>query len=624
VTFPNPSHAFPDNLPEFQQHRLDWSVFRRMLSLSRHRTGQAFALLTIIAVASLLGLAPPLFFRLIVDHAIHRRNTTEIIYLGSIALTTYVVAQGLTAAGNYVGAKYSSGVIYDLRLAMFHKLLRMPHAFYVRTRPGMIISRFLNDTMGIQQLLTVAFNSILGMLLNFTFTIIIMAWLSWKVTVLVVLIIPALLVPSYFINLRVQVCARNQLTDLGALTSFLSERLDISGSLLIKVLGNSEAEYHRFSIKGAAVRNTFIRLNFFVQILTLSTALIGIAALVATYTYGSIEVAKGAITLGTMIALATYIMRATVPLLTLSASRSTLLQAQVSLERVFEILDAPFSQQIASPPDGIDVDHVLKSIPGALVCDHLCFQYPPATASFIPSLESPTQGPSVNEEPFALTDVSFVAAPGTTTALVGESGAGKSTLCAVIAGLYSPRRGKVLLGQRNLGYPSDKNVDRRVGLISQDAYFFHDSIANNLRLACPSASDQMLVKACEQANIDAVISRLPHGYHTIIGERGFRLSGGEKQRLAVARLLLTDPPLIILDEALAHIDSASEALVQKALDVVLRGRTILVVAHRLSTIIASDQILVMQKGRIVQNGNHATLIADEGGIYAKLFGTQLL
>ena len=592
----------------------DWQVFRRLLTMSRHRLKSVLALTLAVLAGSLIGLVPPLIFRQIIDHDIPSRRTGSVISDGLLALAAYLVGLSLSSLGNYLSARVSTGIIVDIRLALFDKLQRMPHLFFTRARSGMITSRFINDVNNAQQLITVTFGTALGTIVTFSFTIVIMAYLSWQVTLFSLIAVPAFVIPSFFMSRRVQAIVREQLQRFGELTSFIDERLDVNGSLLVKLFSQVDRENAAFAQKANAVRSNYVKLSLHIQGMTLSTALMGIGGLVATYIYGGISVINGTLTLGTMVALSTYILRAATPVLTLSNARSTFLQAQVALERVFEVLDAP------DVDDGITNGGHSAPPSGDVVFSHVSFRYPPANESFIPSLEV-TQAGALERDPWSINDVSFRVEQGTITALVGPTGAGKSTLCGLLAGLYRPDEGKVSIGGVDLGVLRGSDIRDVVGMVSQDAHFFHDTIAANLRLARPEAEDEELVEACRRARIHDLIASLPGGYETLVGERGHRFSGGEKQRLAVARLLLKDPAVVILDEATAHLDSRTEQLVKEALSVALRGRTALIIAHRLSTVVSAEQILVLVDGHVVERGRHQDLLAA-GGTYRDLYTTQ--
>lgn len=596
----------------------NWAVYRRLLRLSRHRWPSVMTLTSAVVTGVVVTLVPPLFFRQIIDHDIPQRHKGLIVEHGLLALAAYVAGLTLSALGNYMASRVSSGVIVDIRTALFDKFQRMPHLFFIRARSGMITNRFVNDVYNAQQLITVTFGTALGTFVAFGFTVGIMAFLSWQVTLFALIAVPAFVIPSFLLSRRVHAATRNQLERFGELTAFLNERLDVSGSLLAKLYGRRDTENEMFAERAYAVRSGIVRLTFFIQAMTLSTGLMAIGGLIATYIYGGLQVANGVLTLGTMVALSTYILRAATPVLTLSNVRATFLQGQVSLERVFEVLDAPDENQ-ALPP-GAPGQSILRS--GDIEFSNVSFRYPPASTSYIQSLEIPAPSPTGETAmSWALHEVSFTAAAGTLTALVGPSGAGKSTLCGLLVGLFRPESGTVSIGGVDLATMTGDDIRKTVGMVTQDAYFFHDTIAANLRLARPDATDEQLIEACRQARIHDVIESLPGGYDTLVGERGHRFSGGEKQRLAVARLLLKDPAVVILDEATAHLDTRTEQLVRDALTVALSGRTSVVIAHRLSTIESADQILVLVGGRIVDRGRHQDLL-DRQGTYAALYSTN--
>ncbi|MGA0209496.1 MAG: ABC transporter ATP-binding protein, partial [Candidatus Nanopelagicales bacterium] len=521
----------------------------------------------------------------------------------------------LGLVSRWYSARIGEGLIFDLRTQVYDHVQRQSVAFFTRTQTGALISRLNSDVIGAQQAFTSTLGGVLGNLISVTVVLIAMFALSWQITLATLVLVPLFLLPARYMGRRLQALTREQMGLNAQMSSQMTERFNVSGALLVKLFGRPDDEARSFSGKAERVRDIGVRMamanRWFFTALTLVAAI----ATAVTYGLGGNLVIDGAITLGTLLALVALLAQLYGPLTALSNVRVDVMTALVSFERVFEVLDlSPLVKEPTDPrplpPGGLSVDF-----------QHVDFTYPTAAQVSLASLESVAREETAGVGDPVLHDVTFHAAPGTLTALVGPSGAGKSTITALLTRLYDPTGGTVCLGGVDLREVATSDLRSAVGVVTQDAHLFHETIADNLRYARPGATDDELRAACASAQILSLIDQLPDGFGTVVGARGYRLSGGEKQRLALARLFLKAPRIVVLDEATAHLDSESERLVQLALNSALEGRTSVVIAHRLSTIRRADQILVVVAGRIVQRGTHEQLL-EAGGIYENLYRTQ--
>ncbi|MBO0730813.1 MAG: ABC transporter ATP-binding protein, partial [Acidimicrobiaceae bacterium] len=453
-------------------------------------------------------------------------------------------------------------------------------------------------------------------------TLVPMFVLAPGITAIALCVLPPFILMDRLMARRISRLARHQMRLNADMSTTMTERFNVAGALLVKLFGRPKAESAVFAERAAGVRDTGIRLALMSRYLFAALSLVGAVGTAAVYWLGGHEAVTGSLQVGTVVALAAYVTRLYSPLTDLASTRVDMLSAVVSFDRVFEVLDTP--PAVADRPGATDLE---APVEGRVVADHVWFRYPSASEVSVASLET-----TADEEDLALDatpsawvlqDVSFVAEPGTLTALVGPSGAGKTTMSNLVPRLYDVAKGAITMDGRDVRDVTLSSLSGAIGVVTQDAHLFHDSISANLRYAKPDATDEEVVAACQAARIDDLIRTLPDGYDTVVGERGYRLSGGEKQRLALARVLLKNPAVVILDEATAHLDSETELLVQQALAEALRGRTSIVIAHRLSTIQSADQILVFDDGRIVERGTHDQLVTD-GGLYAELYQTQYL
>jgi ATP-binding cassette, subfamily B, bacterial len=561
-----------------------------------------------ILVAALLALVPPLVVRAILDDAIPNADRALIGWLAAMAVAAALFDAGLQIVQRWCSARVGEGLIADLRIALFAKVQRLPVAFFTRTPTGAITSRLNNDVVGAQTAVTSTLGSVVSNVVVLVTTLAAMLALEWRLTLMALVVLPLFVVPARRVGRRLQDISRQQMQHNAVMNTQMTERFNVSGAVLVKLFGDLRRENHQFSTQANAVRDAGVRAAMLGRVFFVALGLVAAIGAAAIYGIGALYVVDGDITSGTLVALAALVTRVYQPLTGLTNARVDLMTSMVSFERVFEVLDAP--EAIQERPGAID----LTAPRGAVEFDQVVFRYPPASASAIASME---QNSSVEADPDrdVLTGVSLRIESGETIALVGASGAGKSTLASLVPRLYDVTDGAVRIDGHDVRDLTLTSLRAAIGVVAQDPHLFHESIAGNLRYARPDATDDDLIAVCRAARIHDTIASLPDGYATVVGERGYRLSGGEKQRLAIARLLLKDPAIMILDEATSHLDNDNEAQVQAALETALSGRTALVIAHRLSTVRDADRIAVLDGGRIVEIGTHDDLVA-RGGVYA--------
>jgi ATP-binding cassette subfamily B protein len=539
--------------------------------------------------------------------------------LAGLALAAAFGDAALSLLERYWSARIGEGLIFDLRAALFDHVQRMPIAFFTRTQTGALISRLNNDVIGAQRAVTGTLGSVVSNVVVLATTLVAMAVLEWRLTLFALVLLPVFILPAKRVGRRLQAITREGYDLNASMNTTMTERFNVAGALLVKLFGRHDDEHREFSRRAGRVRDIGVRSAMYSRTFFIALGLVGTVATAAIYWIGANMVINGDISLGTLLALTLFATRIYTPLTSLTNARVDLMAAFVSFDRVFEVLDQP--NPIADRPGAVD----LVDPAGRIEFADLWFRYPPAAEVAIASLELDiSAGPPADEAvpTWVLRDVQVSIEPGQIVALVGPSGAGKSTLAALVPRLYDATEGSVLIDGRDVRDLTQVSLRAAIGVVSQDPHLFHDTVMANLRYARPDASEVEIVTACRAAQIHDVIAGLPDGYHTVVGERGYRLSGGEKQRLAIARMLLKNPAIVILDEATSHLDSENEQQVQHALAAALAGRTSLVIAHRLSTITTADQILVLDEGRIVERGTHDHLLAA-GGLYSDLYRTLL-
>ena len=590
-------------------------TIRRILGYARPYRPLIVLFLGTLVVTSLLSVAQPLLFRRIVDDGISVGNASLVTWTALAIAGLAIADAAFGIVSRWYSARIGEGLIFDLRSQVYDHVQHQSIAFFTRAQTGALISRLNSDVIGAQQAFTSTLGGVLGNLISVSVVLVAMFALSWQITLASLILVPVFLLPARYMGRRLQALTREQMGLNAEMSSQMTERFNVSGALLVKLFGRPEDEASLFAGRARRVRDIGIRIamanRWFFTALTLVAAL----ATAVTYGLGGNLLIQGAITLGTLLALVALLAQLYGPLTALSNVRVDIMTALVSFERVFEVLDLdPLVREPAEP-------RALPSGALGVEFDSVSFTYPTAAEVSLASLESVAREESVDSSEPVLRDVSFIAAAGSLTALVGPSGAGKSTMTALVTRLYDPNDGAVRLGGVDVREIARTDLRSAIGVVSQDAHLFHDTIGANLRYADPNAAADDLMQACEDAQIINLIEQLPDGLDTVVGDRGYRLSGGEKQRLALARLFLKAPRVVVLDEATAHLDSENERLVQRALDSALDGRTSLVIAHRLSTIKRADQILVVDAGRIIQQGTHGELLAA-GGMYETLYRTQ--
>ncbi len=601
--------------------RIDRALLRRALTVGSRYRPLIAGFLGLTVLTTVLGVIPPFLFKRIIDRSIPAGDSGEV---GLLALATVAVAVASALLGlvsRWLGARIGEGVIRDLRVQLFRHIQSMPIAFFTRTQTGSLMSRVNNDVIGAQQAFTFILRSTVSDILTVVITVVAMGTLEWRVTVAVLAVTPILILVTRRVGKLQQQAARRQMELNATLHTRMTERFNVSGAMLVKLFGRPNKEGDDFERDASKVAEIGVTRAVTGMVTMLALPLIGALATALVYWWGARRVIDGALTIGTVVAMAALVQRLYGPLADLASTRVDIVTALVSFERIFEVLDTPPS--IVDRPGALALP--AAEMTGRLRFEGVSFRYPAPSTVSLASLEAGGPKVPLSTEPsdWILRDVAFTAEPGTVTALVGPSGAGKSSLASLIPRLYDVTDGNVKIDGHDVRDLTMETVRGAVGVVTQDAHLFHESIADNLRYARPGATLQEMERAARAARIHDLIASLPDGYDTVVGERGYRLSGGEKQRVAIARMLLKDPRIVVLDEATAHLDSETESEIQEALAEALRGRTAVVIAHRLATIQNADQILVVDGGRIVERGRHEDLVAA-GGLYADLYATQFL
>jgi ATP-binding cassette subfamily B protein len=599
-----------------KNQKLKAGTVKRILTFARpYKTELLFFLIAVVIDSSLV-VATPLLLRTLIDKGVIPHNGALVTRVALIVGLIAVADALINMVTRWFSAQIGEGLVFDLRTQVFAHVQSQSIAFFTRTQTGALISRLNSDVIGAQQAFTSTLSGAVSNLLSLILVAGAMMTLSWQITVISLCLLPIFLIPTKWLGRKLAEYTRKSFNLNAEMSSTMTERFNVSGALLVTLYGEPKAEHSIFSSKAGRVRDMGIQIALLNRIFFIAITSIAAIATAFAYGIGGHLAINGTVTVGSLLAVTALLARLYGPLTGLSNIRVDIMTALVSFERVFEVLD---------------LEPMVKDRPGAkallstnpeIAFNHISFAYPTASEISLASLEGVAK-PEIVESGRVLNDISFTAVAGSFTAIVGPSGAGKSTISGLLPRLYDVSSGSITIDGTDIRDFTLKSLRSSIGVVTQDSHMFHDSIAMNLRYAKPDATDDEMRLACESAQIWDFISTLPNGFDTVVGERGHRLSGGEKQRLAIARLLLKAPSIVFLDEATAHLDSENEALVQAALKSALVGRTSIVIAHRLSTISHADQIVVLEKGSIVESGRHEELVAKKG-LYFDLYQRQSL
>jgi ATP-binding cassette, subfamily B, bacterial len=625
--------------PSVTKQRLKRGTVRRVMGYARPYRWDLAIFLLAAALDAVVTVSYPVLLGVIIDKGILPRRTGVVLALAGLVAGLAVFDALLSIVSRYFTARVGEGLIYDLRTQVFGHVQRQPLAFFTRAQTGSLVSRLNSDVIGAQQALTSTLSSVVSSVLQLALVLAAMFYYSWLVTVIALFLLPVFIIPARLVGRRLQRLTRESMQLDAAMGSTMTERFNVAGAMLVKLFGRPDDESRVFAGRAARVRDIGVTQAMYGSVLFIALSLLASMATAVVYGVGGDLVIRGAFQVGALVALAGLLSRLYGPITSLSNVQVSVMTALVSFDRVFEVLDLKpliedrpgavplvLDSQVAGSPAPAAPNGSASRTAGAaadIVFDWVLCRYPAASEVSLASLESiALPAPERTDASLGvLHDVSFTAPARQLTALVGPSGAGKTTITHLVSRLYDPNEGAVRIGGLDLRDVTQESLHDAVGVVTQDAHLFHDTIRANLAYARPGATEQELIDACQAAQIWDLISVLPDGLDTIVGDRGYRLSGGEKQRVALARLLLKAPAIVVLDEATAHLDSESEAAVQQALKTALTGRTSLVIAHRLSTIREADQILVIDDGRVRERGKHEELLAGEG-LYADLYRTH--
>jgi ATP-binding cassette subfamily B protein len=596
------------------QHKMAPGTVHRVLLFGRPYVGVLTLFLFVVGLDAATGVVNPLIYRQLIDRGILLGDAGLVVRLALLAAGVSVVDAALTFAQRTMATRIGLTIVLDLRKRVFAHVQEMSLAFFSRTRTGAMVSRLNSDVSGVSDAFTDILSTAVGNVVTVTLVLTTMFVLSWRLTLASLILVPVVTIPARFVGRRLGALTREAYDRAAEMNSLMVERFNVAGALIAKIFGRPEEDLAVFATHATRVRDIRLKTSNSARLLYIGLGLMASLGVAVVYGWGGTLAAHKAMDVGTVVALVSYLLRLYGPLTALGNLQIDVLTTLVSFERVFEVLDL---EPMVKEREGA------RPIPSGAVrieFDHVNFRYPTPSEVSLASLES-VAVLSRHAERQILHDVSFTAEPGALVALVGPSGGGKTTIAQLAARLYDPTAGAVRLNGCDLRDATLASIRATVGMVTQDAHLFHDTLRANLLYARPDASDAQVTAALRDAQILAVVEGLPQGLDTVIGERGHRLSGGEKQRVAIARLLLKAPPVVILDEATAHLDSESERAIQLAFRSALAGRTALVIAHRLSTVINADQILVIERGRIVERGRHDELV-DAGKLYAQLYRTQ--
>ena len=585
---------------------------RRVWAFAHPYRSMVAGFVATVVLSSVLGVVPPLLFREIIDGAIADGDRSRITVLGGLVVVAALAHALLSFLERWWSAIIGEGVIFDLRVALFDHVQRLPLSFFTRTQTGALVSRLNNDVIGAQRALTGTLGTVVANTITGITTVATMFFLEWRITLLSLILIPLFVLPARRVGRIVADITREGMNLNASMNTTMTERFNVSGALLVKLFGRPDEERYDFADQAGRVRDIGIRSALYSRTFLIALTLLGAVGTAAVYWVGGTMAIEQTISIGTLASMGVLVAQLYGPLAQLTNARVDVLSAFVSFERVFEVLDAP--NPLADAPDAVE------SVPagGHVRINNMSFRYPTADETSVASLETEASTGEANR--LVLRDIDLEVEPGRMLGVVGPSGSGKSTIAALLSRLYDVTEGSIEIDGQDVRSLWQASLRSRIGVVTQDPHLFHETVGANLRYARPDATDVDLDAACRAARILDVVRQLPEGYDTLVGERGYRLSGGEKQRLVIARLLLKDPDIVVLDEATSHLDTENEALVQEALAEALAGRTSIVIAHRLSTIVDAHEIVVLDDGRIVERGRHEAL-RSAGGLYAELWDT---
>ncbi len=619
-----------------EKPRITRNLLKRVMAYAGAYRWHLVGMLLLILATSGLSLLSPLIVRDLIDKTIPAKDTHRLLMLSLALLALPALQGGIRVVERRLNTAVGEGVIFDLRAALFAKFQGMPLSFFTHTKVGEMTSRLNNDVIGAQTAISNTIVNILTDLVQAVAVLIVMASIEWRLTLISVIILPLFIIASRMLGDKLRDAARQQMDANSGMNALINETLNIGGALLVKLFGQQHAENANFRERAGRVRDLGIKRAVLGSVFFVIIGLLSAVGTALVYGFGGYQVILGTLTVGTIVALGSYLGMLYSSLQSLANAPVEFSTSVVSFERVFEVLDLPV--EIEEKVPAVE----LKDIQGEIRFEHVWFEYDDHPEDLLsevkrfgsqsdaragiadeeaPEMDEGPEHPASQARKTALRDIDFVIPPGQLTALVGPSGAGKTTITYLIPRLYDPTRGRILVDGHDLRDVTLSSLSNQIGMVTQETNLFHDSIYANLLFARPDASQAEIIAAAKAANIHDFIAGLPEKYKTVVGERGYRLSGGEKQRIALTRVILKDPRVLILDEATSSLDSQSEALIQEALKRVMAGRTSIVIAHRLSTILAADQILVLNRGKIAEHGTHKELLALNG-IYANLYQTQ--